>query len=768
MNQRHGVLVRPVLSGYRVVVCVMMLAFSAVLSETLSAQNYFVSDTFAGRVVFEGKPVIGAEVYLVRMLYDRDQNNRQKMTVVARTDQDGRFMFNRPSEDADYTSYGLIVRKSGLSDGVARINTLIDPENIVIELFTPSPLSGVIRTSAGEPLENAVVTIYALGKTDASGRRVNIRWDDMPGFTTQSGNDGRFLFANVPSSFTLAFQASKTGYISSNMSAPAGTTDAVLTLEPGGTITGKVINGKTGMPVDSVYVTVRSQNQSRSENGTTLTGRDGRYSIEGLPSGPYRVVAIVNMKQYELCSKPLELVFVPRAGMAENVDITLQEGIVLSGRVTEKGSDQPVTRCTINVSVPTNPPPVPPDSSTDRISISNSVTVGQTYTDSDGRFTVTVSPGYVLISALKLDEYSGIVNEDTEKSLYVGAVSKPDNLHFELTREPRVHGVAYLPDGKPAAGVMISGGGLSVAITNQRGEFTLRGLRTDRIVTLPAEHRELRLEASVTVDPASTDTLKVYLHPYRYASVSGKIIDHTGVPVTGESIEVYWAEDLIGLENVHAAVSGPDGTFRVDSLRVEKNYIIGARGRQSQSPRFTASTINQPVELVLPNADRWISGRIVDVTGAPVSGVEIRIYGRPSGSHQEVTDADGSFRLGGLIGEAVSFYARKEGYGSIYFRDTPTNITRDFVLQLQDRRLYGRVVNERGEPVASAQITVAQAQYRETSYDPRTRTDSLGRFSLQELIGETVTVTIMATGYKNLKIETKTNDDNVTFVLVKE
>jgi hypothetical protein len=744
------------------IIFILTVLFGAFIPAMLCAQSTIDTEKFAGRVVFEGKPVTGADVYLGKRINVGGSEYRQELKVAARTDQDGRFSFARPGGDPASTSYCLIVRKSGLSDGVARIDARIDPGNVVIELFPPSVLSGVVRSSDGKPLEGAEVRINGSDTRDASGKMVISNYVNIPVFTTLSDKEGRFTIQNVPVNLNLTVGASKAGYQEKWSEAQSGTTDAVLTLEPGGTISGRVTNAKTGAPVAGVEVETRGATSVR-------TDKDGRYLIQGLAAaGYYQLQFVPDFSRSDVIVGTIDSLYVPHAGTVDNADIALKEGIVITGIVIDKGTGLPMARSAVSALIPRNPPAAPPVGKPEELSVSENdvIPISGMVVDDEGRFRLVAVPGYVILKVVMLDERNSrnvTVNEERIKRLYIDADSKPEDIRFEISPAVTVRGVVYLPDGKPAARVIFRTGGFSEVITNQRGEFTLSGLSAGRTFTITAEQRELGLEASVTVDPTSTDTLRVYLKPYRYTSVFGKIIDHTGSPVVGEPIEIYISGGLISLENARAAVSGPDGSFMVDSLRVGKNYIVGARKNQVRSQGFTASSSNQPVELILPKADRWMSGRVLDEKSTPMSGVNVSISSGPSGLHQTVTGKDGRFRLEGIVG--VTEDINVEGF---LFENIATNSDHEYVLGPKDRYLGGRVVDEQGKPIINARVTAVQSLYAVTWERVEKVTDSLGRFWMGNLNGETTRVIVLAEGYQNLMTDQKTNVDNVEYVLRKK
>jgi len=152
--------------------------------------------------------------------------------------------------------------------------------------------------------------------------------------------------------------------------------------------------------------------------------------------------------------------------------------------------------------------------------------------------------------------------------------------------------------------------------------------------------------------------------------------------------------------------------------------------------------------------------------GVPLKDVAINIFSERSGNQSAVTDEDGRFRIEHLVGETENISVSKPGYGAVQFANIPTNTDRDFKLPPMHRYLGGRVIDESGKPIASVTINADISSY--FLYGRRqieTTTDSLGRFWLSELVGDTVAVTVQAAGYKTLTTNQKTNVENITLLL---
>jgi hypothetical protein len=141
------------------------------------------------------------------------------------------------------------------------------------------------------------------------------------------------------------------------------------------------------------------------------------------------------------------------------------------------------------------------------------------------------------------------------------------------------------------------------------------------------------------------------------------------------------------------------------------------------------------------NSDGYLYGQVSDeTTGYPLAGATVTV-----GHRSVLTDAAGRYRLEGVRG-TLMVSAKAAGYRPLEEELIPQGFLKGFVLNLALRpnRLWGTVVDElNGEPVVRATVRV----------DGRSlRTDSVGRYSLTSIKGETI-FAVEADGYLKWKGE---------------
>jgi hypothetical protein len=128
------------------------------------------------------------------------------------------------------------------------------------------------------------------------------------------------------------------------------------------------------------------------------------------------------------------------------------------------------------------------------------------------------------------------------------------------------------------------------------------------------------------------------------AFVEGTVVDKRGAAVAGAEIRIYGDEQPT---NVKPTRTDAQGRFRIDKL-ASGALRVTAKQKTPDFSRDTwidAKAPKSDLRLVLPDAEGKVSGVVLDHTGKPVAGAEVRSYSR---DRKTVTDKTGHFDLSGL------------------------------------------------------------------------------------------------------------------------
>ena len=219
-------------------------------------------------------------------------------------------------------------------------------------LVRGATISGIVTDAdTGLPLSN--VSIEA----------ENVR-DGWPGAYAETDADGSYVLRGVsPGTYRIRAESRDgLGYVKGYFDDSPSWRDADFVtvvgseaiegmdfgLTRGATISGRVTDADTGLPVANVGV--RSDNVDRDlSDYNGHTGPDGTYELLGVAPGAYRVRIERGSQGYvpELYDDKLDwddadLVFVQGTGSVTGIDFSLSRGTTISGRVTDGATGMPL------------------------------------------------------------------------------------------------------------------------------------------------------------------------------------------------------------------------------------------------------------------------------------------------------------------------------------------------------------------------------------------------------------------------------------------
>ncbi len=344
------------------------------------------------------------------------------------------------------------------------------------------------------------------------------------------------------------------------------------------------------------------------------------------------------------------------------------------------------------------------------------VELGQLFatSDRDGRFAFAhCAPGAYSATA----ELAGFSPGAAE--FECRAAGQPE-LIITLAAERRLDGLVVDASGAPAPDARVTvGTNVAVqrsAITGPDGRFTIAGLGSRRY-GVAATRSDTAAEA-IEVDLATTDraTVRLTLAP---GAIAGVVVDERGEPVAearvratpgGRGLVLSFGEDI----------TDPHGRFEIGPLLPGTYRLRAASPDDPDTNRYhgdhvEAATGATDARLVLP-ASGAITG-VVTVSGQPAPHYAVMFstseFTLVFDTAELFRAADGRFTRRHLAPGTYMVTIVGEGFARQVRRDVVVKASRTTDLGTLDatagREVRGRVVDERGQPVAD--VTVAASRH---------------------------------------------------------
>ena len=196
---------------------------------------------------------------------------------------------------------------------------------------------------------------------------------------------------------------------------------------------------------------------------------------------------------------------------------------------------------------------------------------------------------------------------------------------------------------------------------------------TEQLVII-ATHNNLHGKANWSKE--QVEVVAITLAPRPTAIIVGQVIDEGGSPIARAGIGLSWEEGfggtatttpdspIAGTDPGGNFTVGPTFTFGTTWLEVGQAYQIHAAatgyGRTS-SEWFTLQEGEHTIPvLVLPQAENFIAGKVVDWQGQPVGGATVYAEGTQT-KVGGVSDNEGRFSLRNIADSRIRVYAFRDG-----------------------------------------------------------------------------------------------------------
>ena len=395
----------------------------------------------------------------------------------------------------------------GVAPGTYRIRIQTDKENYVQEYYkgklswdyadlvtiegTESVKGIDFGLKAGATISGRVVDAQTGLPIPGVGIDLENTASGGPGSWADTGADGTYVLWGVaPGVYRIRARSNDQGYIEAfygdtlnwdyaNLLTVRGAaepvTDIDISLRQGSTISGRVVDAQTGLPIPGVGIDL--ENASGGPGSWADTGADGTYVLRGVAPGVYRIRARSNDQGYieafygdTLNWDYANLLTVRGAEPVTDIDISLRLGATISGRVVNAETGLPVPGVGID--------------------LENTVSGGTDSwadTDADGRYSLRgVAPGTYRIRA-KADDYIQQYHEnrlfwESADFVTVRGTDPVDGIDFRLATGATITGkVIDEATGQPIVNLEVTarqpeGEHLAWGTTNADGDYVLRGL----------------------------------------------------------------------------------------------------------------------------------------------------------------------------------------------------------------------------------------------------------------------------------------------------
>ncbi len=587
----------------------------------------------AGRVTFEGAPVVGAIVSLHSILTTAGASAERRTSAA-----DGTFDFG-PHRVAGYDV------TAEATDKVAAI--------LHIDLADP------VRTPTPERLELRLTACGALvtgSILDASGgpiARARVRREGLAGVVADDKGTYKLCVPRGESSVEYAADGYGSVLLALDV---AGELRQDIVLVPEGVLTVRTVRAEDGKPVADAIVFVFPQDWSRDRpaGSVAMTDGDGRARVTRLVPGQYRVNGLADGMQSEApVSVQVEV------GTSPEVILRLTATARIAGKVMRKGV--PVANAQV-VAVRKSP-----------VGRSVSWTTGP-----DGAFMLDrVSLGEVVFTAFPFDVKSPTSLQVDRAKLYDGIVIEVEKLGSIRGRVTR--------GGKPVEGVPVccvqTASFEPRHVSDAEGRYEFLGVAEGKYEIGAGNDDAFAIGTPVSLARGEDRVVDIELD--LAAAISGTVVDREGAPVAG--VFVRWTHETTG--DLGRCVTDARGRYRCSAMSGGAKYrsaVFPAGARAMPFPTADGaaypaveladgSSVIDNVAIAIDYRRLSISGRVVDGSGAGIADADVKalairdagppIFNSWTKLPRTFTGADGSFTVSELVTGSYALQARSADGG---------------------------------------------------------------------------------------------------------
>jgi len=725
------------------IVIPVVIVFSS-CSDTKTGESGEI--TVSGSVTFDNRPVAGAKIYLV--IPGITFNDHHIIDTKTPTQTDGSFSFTIDSDILSPLSPpNVVIYSPNFSVSSFDILNTMDSGNIEVQLSRADSLSGILTDKTGNPIINAEISITRLNQY----HHVSCVIPEMR-FTTDEA--GKFTVTPVPAGSIIRLEVTASGYALEHREIfPAGKTDCLCILVPEGRIEGTVTYTDTGEPAENVRVCATSPS-SRPEfiSEIVTTNAQGEYTIKHVPPGSFLVSIVPDDDSPSWIAENAHL-RIETGETIHETDLILKKGGVITGRVTEEDTGEPIVGNRIyayNQKAPINflKPAI--------------------FTDKNGCYRLRCIPGEINLWTYshRNDNY---FPQNKEKDIAIIDGETIEGVDFTFKKGITVTGKVLSPDGTPAVGAIITPNRAKAeniwygkVTTGKNGSFTLNGVREGEPLPLLVEHKGLNLINEAEIDLEKDVTIRLMKTG---TDIVGRVANRDGEPLSGASVSLSLLSRNASAHSF-TTVSDDQGIYRFTNVPFGYKFGISAKNpgyRERDIPHSYIEKNMLPLrDMILFKTDRWIEGTVTDWNGKPVVGAEVEVItGCCREREHTFTDTDGHYRVENLfrlVEPSVTIQHREKGH--YRFNNVITNKQHDFTFIEAPNFIAGKVVDTDNNPV-DARVEVYPGMHESGRFQGYKHSKPDGTFRIDNIVGDAVTVTLY--GY-DIYEKVQANRDDILLV----
>ncbi|HIJ73315.1 MAG TPA: sigma-70 family RNA polymerase sigma factor [Candidatus Hydrogenedentes bacterium] len=514
-------------------------------------------------------------------------------------------------------------------------------------------------------------------------------------------------------------------------------------------ISGRVVDAQ-GHPVASARV-VSAVVDTQETSSETMTDAAGEFILADLQEGAYNLAAV---------KKESGMGYVQDVSPgATDVVITLEPGGTISGQVYDQATGAGLEGIVVGAAEVNG-----------EVHAMSAPLLGQLEqtTGPEGRYELAVTAQRPHVVSVH-DAGAYIMPPPYPEEITLEQNDKIEGIDFALSRGGAIFGKVVDPDGGGVPGATVtllrlSGQGFDYATCGTAGTFEFVGLPVGQTYTVVAHHHAHGASPGLRIDmPVGVDVTGVELELADGNTVYGQVVDANGsglANVTVHLMRSYTDAGGYGMGYGSPATSDDGGFFEFAHV-VPGDYITGVRTdwvQQISGVRFTMPEEGDYEGLLIPvkaKEEGFISGRVTDAAGKPVSGATVRAaaYEEHLWGHS-ITSADGAFTIEYLGGaEKCQVEALAPGYAEAKLGEVAVNTANLNIVLHKPGRIQGQIIERAsGDPIMQFEVRIATYQhplYGEIPYHNiwKQFTSETGEFVLAELPPNTYTIQARARGY---------------------